>query len=266
MYLTNDILTPAVWRNIVETYGDNMTQCLQHPLTRYERIWHSQNGEEGVLEEIFSRIGTSNKYFVEFGAADGVWYSNTARFRDELGWRGLGLEGDPDKVEALGPLADKYNIKCEMVFSRNVNDLFQKYQVPPHFDLLSLDIDGDDYYVWKALTDFRPRVVIIETNPGIPNDVPLTIVEGETGCCPKEWQGYFGANLRCMYRLAKEKGYTFVTTVNFNAVFVEREWFHLLGCPYLTEDDAVKHCFKPRQYWYDHRDLKNRQWINPWNQ
>lgn len=226
----------------------------------------SQNGEEYYLLEIFRRIGVDSQTYVEIGAADGVWLSNTAYFRDQLGWTGFGFEGSREKLDALGEtICQQRNLHHAWVTSQNVNDLFRQHSVPATVDLFSLDIDGDDYWVWKALTWCQPRVVIIETNPGIPNEVPLTIKEGQTGCIPKEWQGYFGANLRCMIRLAHEKGYGLATVVNFNAVFVRRDVYPLLGVKELSEDEAVATYFCPRSYWFKHKDQKNREWVNPYD-
>lgn len=260
---TNELVTQEKWTKMLLEYGYQRSKLKLHPLLRRQH-WQSQNGEEELLCEIFRRIGVTNCVYVEFGAADGIWHSNTAYFRDQLGWKGVGWEGDARKVKQLGDKAAQYNIHHEWITSKNINQLFEKY-LPGQdsIDLLSIDIDGDDYYVWKALTVCDPRVVIIETNPGIPNDTPLTIVEGQTGCKPGEWQGYFGANLRCMVRLGEVKGYCFVGCVNFNAVFVRSDCWSRLGIPRLTEDQAVAEHFHPRHYWYEHRDQKNRQWVNP---
>lgn len=262
MYHSNDLFSDAKWQQTLLRYGQVRSQTKLHPL-RKRPHWRGQNGEEQYLLELFQRIGAGSCSYVEFGAADGQWYSNTAYFRDQLGWTGLGFEGDREKVAALGPLAQQYNIHHEWVSSQNINALFQKHEVPADLSLLSVDIDGDDFWVWRALTVCQPRVVIIETNPSLPNDVPLTIVEGQTGCRPGEWENYFGANLRAMVRLGKQKGYELACCVSFNAIFVREDLFHLTGCPRLSEDQAVLQHFHPRHYWYQHRDTKNRVWLNP---
>ena len=132
-------------------------------LHRYERKRYTQNGEAGVLAEIFARVGVTNRYCVEFGCEDAS-ECNTA-FLLEHGWQGLlmdpgGLSRNPWAV-----------VRKELVTAENVNDLFQKYGVPEAFDLLSIDIDGNDYWVWRAIT-YRPRVVVIEYNAHVPPQEP----------------------------------------------------------------------------------------------
>ena len=100
---------------------------------------YSAGGEDGVLRRIFERIGTTNRFFVEFGAWDGRHESNTALLRLHHGWRGLLMEGS-DR-------ADGELVRREFVTPRNVEALFDRHRVPRTFDLLSIDIDGQDYWV-----------------------------------------------------------------------------------------------------------------------
>jgi len=85
----------------------------------------------------------------------------------------------------------------------NINELFKKYNVPEIFDILSIDIDSYDYYTWRGLTEFYPNIVIIEYNPGLPNNIPL-IVDKYMKTNHGD-RGYFGANLLAYYLLAEEK-------------------------------------------------------------
>ena len=128
----------------------------------------SQNGEDGVLAEIFDRIGAGDRYFVEFGAEDGL-EGNTRFLREVLGWRGVYIEADPEKVERLTARVDPQTctVVRSMVTPQNIESLFEQAGVPEAFDLLSIDIDGQDYYVWQAIERFRPRVVVIEYNAGL---------------------------------------------------------------------------------------------------
>ena len=115
---------------------------------------HSQGGEDGVLLRLFERIGTHHRRFVEFGAWDGLHLSNTANLRLHHGWSGLLMEGS-DR-------ADGERVRRERIDAENVEALFDRYEVPLDVDLLSIDIDGNDYWVWHALRRYRPRVVIVE--------------------------------------------------------------------------------------------------------
>jgi hypothetical protein len=122
-------------------------------LRAYEKQINSQNGEDGIIAEIFRRIGTKNQYFVEFGVESGV-QCNCAHLALDQGWPGLFLEADPD---FFAQLADRYQayprVRCvrAAVTSDNIEHLLETHGVPPSFDLLSIDIDGNDYWVWSAL-------------------------------------------------------------------------------------------------------------------
>ena len=111
-------------------------------LRRYERRVFSQNSEDGVIERILEVIGTTNKYFVEFGVGSTGVECNT-RYLAQQGWQGLLMDA--------GARPDDPRIRRERITAENINDLFAKYQVPDEPDLLSIDIDGNDYWVWKAI-------------------------------------------------------------------------------------------------------------------
>ena len=135
-------------------------------LKEFDKKVFSQYGEDGVLEEIFKIIGTTNKYFVEFGS-DGFETSmgNTAYLR-KFGFDGLLMEGHDHRMKKC-----VYDVKNEFITAENIENLFEKYNVPKEFDFLSIDIDGNDWYVWNAIKQYKPRVVCIEMNGGFPSDV-----------------------------------------------------------------------------------------------
>jgi len=182
-------------------------------LRAHERSVHSQGGEDGVLEHVFECLGTTNRTFVEFGAWDGRHLSNTALLRLDGGWTGLLMDGDPKRANDL--------VKPEVVTAENVNELFRKYQLPQAFDLLSIDIDGNEYWVWEAIRDFRPRVVIIEYNIFFSTDVSKTMPYDAT----HEWDKtmFHGASLAALRKLGRKKGYSLIYTDSYtpNAIFVE---------------------------------------------
>ena len=134
-------------------------------INTYERRVMSENGEDGIIKEIFFRIG-HDKRFVEFGAADGS-ESNAAVLGQFYGWSGLLIEGDPascDRLRARLEGRGDVTVLNEMVSRENIAGLFRRANVPVEFDLLSIDIDGNDYWVWEALRAYRPRLVVIEYN------------------------------------------------------------------------------------------------------
>ncbi|MAE93892.1 MAG: hypothetical protein CL910_04465 [Deltaproteobacteria bacterium] len=184
-------------------------------LRPHERQVYSQFGEDGVLEHIFECIGTTNRRFVEFGAKDGVSLSNTANLRLHHGWTGLLMDAAASRSDEL--------VSHAFIDAENVNALFAKHGVPERFDLLSIDIDGNDYWVWKAIDLFTPRVVVIEYNIFFQLDDCRTMPYDaqhvwQEGSC------YHGASLAALRKLGHEKGYALVHTDAWapNAFFVLR--------------------------------------------
>lgn len=174
----------------------------------------SQNGEDGVIEAIFAEIGITNKYFVEFGCE----YATQCNAANLLlkHWTGLLMDGS---CTSRNPMATIYN---EFITAENIDSLFRKYQVPQSFDLLSIDIDGNDFWVWKAIAH-RPRVVVVEYNAHVPPHECRTIAYEPDF----DWSGtdYFGASLLALARLGRLKGYTLVhcERAGVNAFFVADE-------------------------------------------
>jgi hypothetical protein len=182
-------------------------------LRSHERTVHSQGGEDGVLARVFECIGTTNRRFVEFGAWDGRTLSNTALLRLDYGWTGLLMDADPERVTEI--------VAQERVTAENIEALFDKYDVPRSFDLLSVDIDGNEYWVWDALRSHRPRVVIIEYNVFFGIDVSKTMPYD----ADHQWDKtmFHGASLEALRRLGRAKGYSLVHTDSYapNAIFVD---------------------------------------------
>lgn len=215
-------------------------------LDRYESSVYSQCGEDGVLARIFDVIGVESRFFVEFGAWDGQHNSNTANLRLNGGWTGLLMEGS-DR-------ADGEIVRREFVDAENVNELFARYDVPPRFDLLGIDIDGNDYWVWRAIEGYTPRVVVIEYNicfaPHLARTMPYD---------PKHvWDEtlYHGASLAALTKLGHEKGYALVHADGWapNAFFVLRS-----ELPQGFEERSVERV-TPWNRFADSPDVGGRVW------
>lgn len=222
----------------------------RRPTPRDRRVY-SQNGEDGILAAIFAVIGTTNRYFVEFGVEDGV-QCNTRHLTRHGRWSGLLMDG---AEPALGS-----NVRRAFVTAENVEALFATYGVPARFDLLSIDIDGNDYWVWKAISKYRPRVTVIEYNSSRP---PLPAVS-----VPYDplhvWDhtAWFGASLGALEKLGREKGYKLIATDpnGVNAFFVEDSFAHHFSARSLQ---SVYH--PPSYYGVPGRahapDTQGRSWI-----
>jgi hypothetical protein len=160
---------------------------------KYAKNVHSQNGEDGIIAEVLNRIKLKKGIAVEFGGADGVWCSNTAHLRDQ-GW----------KVFMYDRSANQY-VESKMITCENVNDL-------PDADVMSIDIDGNDYWIWQAY-DKEPEIVIIEINSSIKPEVNHVSEEK-------------GASYSAMVLLGMSKGY-FLLCHTGNLVFVKEEYKEL---------------------------------------
>lgn len=139
-------------------------------LLEFKKNVYSQNGEDGILEKIFKIIGTTNKFCCEFGAWDGKHFSNTHALIKEKGWGGIQIEADEAKYKDLLKTYKSNNkvIAVNVLIGTGKNSLesiFKQNECPTEYDLLSVDIDGLDYYVLQNLR-LKPRVICIEVNAG----------------------------------------------------------------------------------------------------
>lgn len=198
-------------------------------LNKYEFQSHSQNGEDGIIHEIFNRIGTTNQYFVEFGVGNGL-QNNTAHLLLH-NWKGLWIEADDNNCRNI-ELAYNSSLKSEalllkkqFIYKNNLKDILDDVSAPIELDLLSIDIDGNDFWVWKFLTKYSPRVVIVEYNGALGpfSDWKMKYDEAHF------WDGSkginFGSSLHALELLGKEKGYSLVgcNLTGVNAFFVRND-------------------------------------------
>ena len=120
-------------------------------------LGQSQKGQDSFIEYIFNVIGVTNKYYVEFGAADGVLHCNTWYLRTQKNWSGLLLDCGWENKEI--------NLHKRKIEKDNVLLIFKEFEVPEEFDFLCVDMDGMDFYmVEQILTKYKPRVIMAETN------------------------------------------------------------------------------------------------------
>ena len=194
-------------------------------LNDFERKVFSQNGEDGILEALFHAIGTTNKFVVEFGVENGR-ECNSGNLIRNCGWSGLLLEGDE---RLFGELAATFagfpNVRLahHFVTAENISDIFREHGVPREPDLLSIDVDGNDYWIWKALDAYRARVVVIEFN-SVHAPPERWVMQYNPA---HRWRGdsYFGASLESLAALGKRKGYALMATdrLGVNAFFLRRD-------------------------------------------
>jgi hypothetical protein len=193
-------------------------------LLRYGFKVYSQSDEDGIIQEIFRRVGTTTKTFIEFGVDTGN-ECNTAKLLVE-GWRGLWIEASTPNVADIRKNfvaflhEPKLKLVENLVTAENINALLKQAEMTGEVDLLCIDIDCNDYWVWKAIEVTNPRVVVIEYNATLRPPLSLVVPYEPT----RHWDGsnYFGASLEALVRLGRAKGYRLVGC-NFsgaNAFFV----------------------------------------------
>jgi hypothetical protein len=211
------------------------------PLFRYADNVMSQCGEDGIIAQIIKLITPQHQYCVEFGAWDGKFASNCYNLLRSHGWSGLMIEANTEKFQELSETyAGAQNVALanrfvELEGDNKLDNILREYGAPISPGLISIDIDGNDYYVWESLTDHRPEIVVIEMNPTVPNDV-VFIQE-------KSFDVNQGCSLAALVLLGKEKGYELAACTMFNALFVRADKFPLLG----LKHNSIHNLYMPLQ-------------------
>ncbi len=183
----------------------------------HEKKIYSQFGEDGILETIFNKIGTTNKRFIEIGIEDGK-ECNT-RHLVKKGWAGRMIEGNKKESKLARNLYQQYPVGIINTFVTQLN--INNY-IKEELDLLSIDIDGSDYWIWSEI-EVKPRVVVIEYNSTF-GSKPITIPYSDKPRKEKhpDWL-YHGAGLKALIILGDSKGYSLVYANGTNAFFVRKD-------------------------------------------
>ena len=190
----------------------------------------SQDNEDGVLLQIFSIIGFKNKKFIEIGAGNGTLFSNCANFCVNFGFYGIFIESDEQKLnEGISYYKNCFSTYLyqpkfvrEFVSKDNINSIIDKNFGSINLDLLSIDIDGNDYWVLKNLESVRPRVLVLEINPFFGKE-SVTIKYNPSFHLENINQKIYGMSAIAAIELCKQKGYQLVATNSkgFNLFFVD---------------------------------------------
>ena len=204
----------------------------------FEKRVFSQNGEDGIIEAIFANIGTTNKYYLEFGVQDAT-ECNSRYLREVQGWSGLMWDGGFENPAI--------HLFQEFITRENILALCEKYQVPAEFDLLVVDIDYNDWYIWRQISlQHKPRVVVVEHNathlPG--EDM---VVKYDPKMC-WDTSNYFGASLTAFQHLADHLGYSlvYVDNMGVNAFFVRDDVVQQAEKAFVNINDVAKLSKKPK--------------------
>lgn len=219
-------------------------------INRHEARVYSQNGEDGILLFLFSKISAPHHTFVEFGINDGR-ECNSANLALNFGWHGLLIEGSQKlsarahefyKAQLVGPASNAVTIANAFVRPDNINDLLRAHRMTGEIDLLSIDIDSHDYWVWEQIAAVQPRVVVAEINGSFGATEAVTIPYDESfNRFAAEPHGfYYGMSVAAAEKLGKQKGYALVgcDTSGVNAFLVRNDLLAATGLPVLTSEQA----------------------------
>jgi hypothetical protein len=205
----------------------------------------SQLGDDGIIQYLINRVNIRNRFFVEFGVQNYI-ESNTRFLLMNNNWQGLIMDGSQEFIDFIKNdyYYWKYNVEARRLFitAENINQAFRDSGVAGEIGILHIDIDGNDYWIWKAITEIDPVIVIMEYNSCF-GDVRAITVPYEP-----DFERYafhasglvFGASLSALCDLANEKGYAFVGSNSYgnNAYFVKRT--HLNGLKEINSSDGYR--------------------------
>jgi hypothetical protein len=192
-------------------------------LLDFRRSVHSQTGEDGVIEKILQTLPENDQWCVEFGAWDGVYLSNTRNLIENAGYSAVLIEGNETK---FAELQQNYGVRKRVItvnafvgFTRNdgLDAILAGLPIPSDFDFLSIDVDGNDYHIWKAVAEYRPKTVCIEFNPTMATEVRF-VQRADPSV-------NHGTSLLSLVELAQEKDYQLVAVLPFNAFFVDAKYY-----------------------------------------
>jgi len=214
-YLSRAVLSNYELRSTTRLADD------QSDLQHSENSVTSQNGEDGIITEIFRRVGDGHRVFVEIGASDGA-ENCTARLLSQ-GWSGTWIEGDPERVAVARKRSTGQAVCVVEAFvdRESILSVLEAASTAPEPDLLVIDVDGNDYWIWEAVaTQYKPRVVVIEYNAIVGPRLQWVMPYN-----PKHrWDetAWHGAGLAALERLGRSLGYVLVgcDSQGVNAFFV----------------------------------------------
>ena len=235
---------------------------------KYCRNIYSQNGEDGILEQILKELEIENGSFCEFGASDGIASSNTYNLIKSYQFSGMAIESDElcyqQCVENYKSFPNVQVFQGRVLYddkNQDLNAWLNRGNLQHDFDLLSIDIDCDDYYVWENLTEFEPKIVIVETNSyrdPIYDELPRKRSNEYNLDLLNQWDQSrvaCGCSFISAVKLGLKKGYIPIAYTG-NLTFVRKDLIHKLKeFPYKISDDPYDYITL-----YTHLAL----WRNKW--
>ena len=218
----------------------------ENSLDKSEFKVFSQFGEDGIIQDLISKLNLKNKSFVEFGV-ENYEEANTRFLLENNNWKGLIIDSSKKNINFIKN-QDYYwrfdiEVKCNFITKENINNIIKESNIPYNTGILSVDIDGNDYWIWDAINVIYPDVVIVEYNARFGPDRSVTIPYDKSfdRTNNKTSKIYYGASLMALCKLGRKKGYELVGTNSNgnNAFFVRNDYLNKS-----IYEQSVKDCFK----------------------
>lgn len=243
---SRNIAAYIAWKEILkdEKYSDKRS------LSRYGFKVHSQAEEDGIIHEIFRRIGSSHNTFLEIGSSNGL-ESNTLYLLRQ-GWKGAWIDGNADYMEEVVHNFNDYLSSGDLVFlnkmvtRENIDQVYKELVPEKGLGLLSIDIDGNDFHLLETISDLNVSVVVLEYNP-----LFAPPIEWVMNYNPEhEWivgSDQYGASLKSFEKMLSKKGYALVgcTTNGNNAFFVKKD----LVKNHFYDDYSAEFHYESQRFW-----------------
>lgn len=180
---------------------------------------------------------------MEFGAWDGEHLSNTWNLIANKGWKGVYIESNGEKYKSLvkkwegNKKVVTINKQVESKGANTLDNILKNCDISKQVDLLSIDVDGNDWYIWDSIEEYKARVVVIEHNPTIPPHIEFMGYEGNTN---------MGSSVLALYKLGKKKGYELICCTATNSIFVLKELFDMFN----IEDNSPERLMQKEHFTY----------------
>lgn len=210
-------------------------------LAAKRKKYYSQAGEDGLLDYIMSQLPNCDQWCVEFGAWDGKHLSNCYFLIQQRNYKSVLIEMNDERYSQLvDNMAQNSSIcineQVGFLGDKTLDQILKATPIPANFDLLSIDIDGNDYFVWQTLQTYSPKVVIIEINSHFsPGTLKINDPSNNFELAVS------GSSISALTRLGESKGYSLISVVGCNAIFVRKEYFFLFHKKEINEFDMFSY-------------------------
>ena len=221
-------------------------------LLNYRNGEYSLEGEEGILEYIVNKIPKNERdnFIVEFGACDGIVFSNSLHFIKNLNFEAIEIEPDEIQFESLVKNMKPYNVECIKTFvtkyEDNILDNSNKH-VPINFDILVMDVDNNDIHLWETIKKYKPKILMVEINNTLlPTEDKVAQYDAEFIF------GKHGSSIKSMTEVAQKKGYKLICNISCNAIYIDAKYYNLFfKNDYHVEDFYTFEGFNIKRWFFE---------------